>query len=578
MIQPLLKMAGSSKKMIASLAGNALMICFKYTSWNPKYLVLLNTLIGDKNGFIRLAVTASLRMLCEMASTDDSYKFSIDSKENLDQIGKLCKRSLQDAVESVRDCGKDCFSYINLMWPEMGESMLATLDVPIRKALLKSKLPKLTELVLPQISMSPEQEKKVKPNDGETNEKLGGKQHVDLTKNDSSITFLPKEESILEDLISSDSSIQLRAYYELLNFAQEGNLACISLNVLKERLLSLYDTKDVSLLKELVNLGYMEILLEYSVVAMSDVLPLIVKASFSCNRKEITLEAEKFLAFMQVNCNVAHSLAAIFQVLAPSKRFGFKIKKSNEEKKIELLVTQKLLECADKIMDIEGSSDPSGVKDFFLQDSNTRVSVNNLAPILSHSLHEESVKKIACNMMKQIFNINPVIFKRALESLDFEMSCQIKDILDISSPSKSADAGYEIPRGVEELSQNISLIEGHDLLDMSFGEMEMADESIPDNFENISLLKANDKSLSYNKYLYQEEPDKYSENKHLSQMIPTALEDVKKLGNVYLSPQKDTFRENRYSCMIVLLSVQRLHSHAKKHPHKSRNGIDKKAD
>jgi hypothetical protein len=114
MTTSLIKTCGSSKRLLSSLAQNALRIVLTYTSWNPHYPNIFLQFLADKNQTVRQAAAEAVKHLIEKSV---QLKTVFDRGDFLDIIIECIRKSLQDALGAVRELGKESYHYLQINFP-----------------------------------------------------------------------------------------------------------------------------------------------------------------------------------------------------------------------------------------------------------------------------------------------------------------------------------------------------------------------------------------------------------------------------------------------------------------------------
>jgi CLASP N terminal len=113
----LVKICGSSKRLLSQIAQNAMRILILHTNWNHKYPATFSYLLTDKNQIIRQAAAECIKLIMERAASDDGISHHVERGEVLEVMEKAIKKSLGDALGAVRELGKDSFHYLQIIAP-----------------------------------------------------------------------------------------------------------------------------------------------------------------------------------------------------------------------------------------------------------------------------------------------------------------------------------------------------------------------------------------------------------------------------------------------------------------------------
>lgn len=458
-------------------------------------------LLSDKNQTIRLASVECVKLVMERTVQDQDLKDSLAKGDALSTMEKCVKKALEDAMGTVRELGKDSFHHLQLCWPtratkydEPNYRLLDSLDTSTKKAVMKRKIPAKTELDLPSLSnseyaiiapttlaiSSPVSEKTL-PEESKVPEKID-KSETSEQLDDASMDVVsePEEEGILLQLQNFDSKIQLRGFYALLNIVQEFTLSkCVGaleldddLDMIREKLLSLYTIADGEFLSSLVDFDYILILLEGDVVSYEQIfLPLVTIRCQKDQSAAITEQIDRFFTHINdLKSNIEY-LALLFDALT-KRTTGLRMKITSEMRELERGANEKIIEMVNELIFSNKETNLNEI--FFKEDSNVRMALHILAPIVSLKLTKQTTKAAIRLILSSAFQTQPQLFLKTLNTIDFEIAQLIKEALNIQQEPDDQEFTTEQDLSMEDQEYDISQIEGEtQLVDMTFDDEDM---------------------------------------------------------------------------------------------------------
>lgn len=116
MIISLIKVCGSSKRILSSKAQNAIRIIIQFTPWNSHYPNIFYSFLADKNQVVRQASAECVKLIMEKTSESPVNQI-LQKSDALEILQKSIKKSLEDAYGTVRELGKDSFYYLQQNFP-----------------------------------------------------------------------------------------------------------------------------------------------------------------------------------------------------------------------------------------------------------------------------------------------------------------------------------------------------------------------------------------------------------------------------------------------------------------------------
>ncbi|KAI8913568.1 clasp N terminal-domain-containing protein, partial [Gorgonomyces haynaldii] len=464
----LIKVCGSSKRLLQTAGLGALRMLISYTGWNPKVAHLFFNFLSDKNQMVRLASIDAFKLFLEQFYPDPSLRSILDKQEIMDLFQKAIKKSLEDAYAQVRETGKDAYYYYNAGWPDRAKALLETCDLPMQKALAKKKEPQPTPINVPVIP-DLEEEPKKKPVERK------------LEKTDSKF-----EEDFLDLLKSENVQTQIQGLYKLVNAVEESNLKKQSfvvqeLATVQDLVLSLYEN---SMQPEIFDFSYLNILMRGHVLTPLQLLPLLIKMSVKLPSEATNSCLEQFDDHLVNNFTLQQLFAFGFDALVPGKRkTTIRPKKFSEERGLEQECTKKIITWIAQLLSTETFEAFNSTQDYFMQDSVTRMALHTLAPLFTTA--DEETKACIEAILKAVYGINPSTFKRTLDTVDVDYASEIKQLLQLDEETSQYNDDLDI-----------SQIQPDDLVDMTFDEGDdVMDESMPNNFADSSIYVSSRQDL-----------------------------------------------------------------------------------
>ncbi|KAI9330418.1 clasp N terminal-domain-containing protein [Obelidium mucronatum] len=136
-VKGMLKLAGASKKLIASSASTAMVSLLEHTQFHLKILELFVAATSDKNAQVRQY--AMQYVLYQLNHTVQNGGAAIVTRTGgIDVLDRCLRKSLSDANPAVREASRAVFDILMEQWPKRAEALLADLDPNTRKAVIKS--------------------------------------------------------------------------------------------------------------------------------------------------------------------------------------------------------------------------------------------------------------------------------------------------------------------------------------------------------------------------------------------------------------------------------------------------------
>ncbi|KAJ3027271.1 UNVERIFIED_CONTAM: suppressor of tub2 mutation [Siphonaria sp. JEL0065] len=136
-VKAMLKLAGATKKLIASSASAAMVSLLKNTQFHHRILELLVTASTDKNAQVRQY--AMQYVVCKVAhAVENGAAATITRTGAVDVLDRCLRKSLSDANPAVREASREVFDILMEYWPKRAEALLTDLDPNTRKAVVKS--------------------------------------------------------------------------------------------------------------------------------------------------------------------------------------------------------------------------------------------------------------------------------------------------------------------------------------------------------------------------------------------------------------------------------------------------------
>lgn len=130
-LNPLIKMAGSTKKIAVSKSQQAVHAILVNVSYKHKFLDYLWQGLQDKNVSTR---TAMCQHLCTLLDVHGQHrKSAFELHGGLELLSKYFKRALPDQNKDVRALARDAFYRLEAVWPDVAASILTDSDAATRK-------------------------------------------------------------------------------------------------------------------------------------------------------------------------------------------------------------------------------------------------------------------------------------------------------------------------------------------------------------------------------------------------------------------------------------------------------------
>ena len=133
----LLKMAGSTKKLVAQQSQAAVTTIFKYTSAQPRTIPhMLWYTLQEKIAQARVYGSGHIKTYIEVHAS--KAKHSIETSGGLDTLVNSVKKALGDPNPGVRENARNAYWLLNAVWKDKGTTIMAGLDPAARKQLEKA--------------------------------------------------------------------------------------------------------------------------------------------------------------------------------------------------------------------------------------------------------------------------------------------------------------------------------------------------------------------------------------------------------------------------------------------------------
>lgn len=132
-VPPLLKMAGFTKRIVATSSQNAVKHIFQNVSYRHKFMELLWSFMADKTVATRVAMAEHLNTL--LATHASHRKHALEHHEGLSVIEKILKKGLTDQHPEVRAKSREAFFTYQTYWPSKSATMVESFDSTVRKQL-----------------------------------------------------------------------------------------------------------------------------------------------------------------------------------------------------------------------------------------------------------------------------------------------------------------------------------------------------------------------------------------------------------------------------------------------------------
>jgi len=133
----LLKMAGSTKKLVAQRSQDTVTTILKHTSAQPRTVPhMLWCTLQDKIAQARAYASGHIKTYIEVHAS--KAKHSIETSSGLDTLVNSIKKALGDPNPGVRESARQAYWLLNAVWEDKGTSIMAGLDPSARKQLEKA--------------------------------------------------------------------------------------------------------------------------------------------------------------------------------------------------------------------------------------------------------------------------------------------------------------------------------------------------------------------------------------------------------------------------------------------------------
>ena len=133
----LLKMAGSTKKLVAQQTQSTVTTILKHTSAQPRTIPhMLWSTLQDKIAQARAYASGHLKTYIDVHAS--KAKHSIEASGGLDTLVNCVKKALGDPNPGVRENARQAYWLLNAVWEDKGTSIMGSLDNSARKQLEKA--------------------------------------------------------------------------------------------------------------------------------------------------------------------------------------------------------------------------------------------------------------------------------------------------------------------------------------------------------------------------------------------------------------------------------------------------------
>ena len=133
----LLKMAGSTKKLVAQQSQATVTTILKHTSAQPRTIPhMLWSTLQDKIFQARAYASGHIKTYIEVHASKS--KHAIETSGGLDTLVNSVKKALGDPNPGVRENARNAYWLLNAVWKDKGTTIMAGLDTAARKQLEKA--------------------------------------------------------------------------------------------------------------------------------------------------------------------------------------------------------------------------------------------------------------------------------------------------------------------------------------------------------------------------------------------------------------------------------------------------------
>lgn len=133
----LLKLASLTKKSIAQASQDAVDALLRECTFQHKSLPMLAAMLDQKNVPARIYTAQHLKVLVESQARAHKEAIETSPHAGLSLLSQMLKKELADANATVREVARATFWTVQAIWPELGQSILESVDISARKALEK---------------------------------------------------------------------------------------------------------------------------------------------------------------------------------------------------------------------------------------------------------------------------------------------------------------------------------------------------------------------------------------------------------------------------------------------------------
>ncbi|KAJ8329364.1 suppressor of tub2 mutation [Batrachochytrium dendrobatidis] len=486
----LFQISASTKKLVMSAAVNAIKSIIMINTFHPKQLVHFSTGITNKSQSLRQVTADCLRLFIERNVGSPALLQAIEKSASVETIEKIVKKGLKDANDKVREAARDAFYFYSIGWPDRAAKMLDSLELSVQKAIQRHKKPLATQMIVPRIYTlgstsvsaaetdhlqvayqsstksiencpipnheidSPQQtisseahsynqdlqssqysSKSVSPN--KPSNQSGKSAANTRAKSGPSISQpkVSKDLQILQQLESADTEDKLQGFYAILNTVQESSLmkqpipfSSESLQNMRQSILSFYTIAEGEFLSSLLDLEYMDILLEAGLVDLTDIIMSALRASISVQSESDKKVVEKCLDLIKRSFNADELMDVLLSQIGAihsstekldSQSDGSNICKSFKVETLAAPLAQFLQSVA---MLYTSNEDDADIKHYMTDAAKVGDMMKILVPIVHGSQAVPAATTFILGTLQCVHNISPQLFKCCMETFDYELA------------------------------------------------------------------------------------------------------------------------------------------------------------
>ncbi|KAJ2991772.1 suppressor of tub2 mutation [Globomyces sp. JEL0801] len=470
MILPVLvKLSGSSKKLISVKIIHTTKIFWSFITWQPKHFAVLNTSINDKGPMVRQAAAEMLKLSLEKIHNDATLQTFVEKSNILDILQKMFKRSLVDSEVMVRNLSRDAFYYFNTIWPDMAIQIVDSLDNSARKAIAKTPKPTRTMLQLPEINCADGIPLEI--NQIDMVEEMDDEDTVDSVEADEEFD----EERIIVEL-QNKTKDSISILLDFIRTSLDKDVAKpifspdASLQV-KQILTDLYSdslyTNDH--MANFINLDSIKLFVEAKLLTLEGLLVPMILVNSSTDDELIKNDFEAFKYYLQSELEATDILTTLLNSIPKIGMSGFRVKKNIKTRKIEQQAKEYILSWVSSMVDTVVCEDHD--VDVIM----VRLIMDRVVPVLCTQGKTEASVESAKHILMAIHQLSPSDFLKKLDTFDFEMSGIIRETCHISE---------DLPDEDEQMQEEAQMVE--EFSEQIFDEISGNDESLPHDFEGVS--------------------------------------------------------------------------------------------